>query len=553
MRDNPVIFQGFEWYLPADQRHYKRLLSVLPHLHAIGVTALWLPPACKAGNSTGNGYDVYDLYDLGEFEQRGSQSTKWGPKGDLMDLAKRAKELGVELIFDAVLNHRCGGDGKETVVAVEVHPNNRLKDLCEPREVETWLKFDFSGRGGQYSDVKYDWNMFNASDWDDRTQSRGIFKIKSGGKDWAKDVSKEWGNGDYLMFNNCDYTNKVLSKDVKNWGVWVTKELGLGGFRLDAMQHFSHNLSMDFIKYVRDSVQDEGRDVFFVGEYWSGDVDILDAYLEKSLPDLHLYDAPLLYNMAMLSWDKKPDLRTVFERTLVCTRPDNAVTLVMNHDTQKGQVMESPISPSFTPLAYALILFREAGYPCVFYGDMYGICEPHAQRSTCGGKLADLILARKLYAYGEQEDYFLNPELVGWVRRGVDDEDGSMKAGMAVVMHWSGPPNHAPALSPSSSMSSNRPEWIRKLSDNLGKFKPPSSGRIPSQKMKVGREHAGEIWTDILCGSKYKVVIGRDGCGVFPCPKNTLTVYVKEGVDGRERFPVGFARSIEEHRGASFG
>jgi alpha-amylase len=331
MHDNPTIFQAFEWNLPADQQHYQRLLRALPTLRSLGITAFWLPPACKAGNSTGNGYDVYDLYDLGEFDQRGSRATKWGPKEDLIALAGKAKELGVDLYFDAVLNHRCGGDAKQTVNAVEVDPNDRGTDLCQPKEVDAWLRFYFAGRGGKYSTMQYDWRMFNASDWDDRSQKRSIYKITEEGKCWATDVSREWGNGDYLMFNNLDYTNKELREDVKNWGVWVTEQLGLAGFRLDAMQHFSQRFSSSWIEHIR---QNADRDIFVVGEYWNGDVDTLTNFLKDSPPDLHLYDAPLLYNLARLSWSETPDLRTVFERTLVQVKPNNAVTLVMNHDTQ---------------------------------------------------------------------------------------------------------------------------------------------------------------------------------------------------------------------------
>jgi alpha-amylase len=108
--ENKCLFQTFEWHVPADRKHYQRLLSYLPEYKRIGINALWLPPACKAANSQGNGYDVYDLYDLGEFDQKGSISTKWGSKSDLVALAVKAKEFGIDLHFDAVLNHKAGAD-----------------------------------------------------------------------------------------------------------------------------------------------------------------------------------------------------------------------------------------------------------------------------------------------------------------------------------------------------------------------------------------------------------------------------------------------------------
>lgn len=41
------------------------------------------------------------------------------------------------------------------------------------------------------------------------------------------------------MFANLDYTHHEVVDDVKNWGVWVTNELSLKGFRLDAVRHVS--------------------------------------------------------------------------------------------------------------------------------------------------------------------------------------------------------------------------------------------------------------------------------------------------------------------------
>ena len=40
-----------------------------------------------------------------------------------------------------------------------------------------------------------------------------------------------------------------------------------------------------------------------------------------------------------------------------------------------GQALQSFIEDWFKQAAYAIILLRDTGYPCVFYGDYYGI--PH--------------------------------------------------------------------------------------------------------------------------------------------------------------------------------
>ena len=119
--ENATLLQGFEWNVPADQKHWKRLTAVLPSLKEIGISNVWLPPACKgAGGEQANGYDIYDLYDLGEFDQKNSRSTKWGSREELGELAGKAKETGVGLYFDAVLNHKAGADNKEKCRVVEV-------------------------------------------------------------------------------------------------------------------------------------------------------------------------------------------------------------------------------------------------------------------------------------------------------------------------------------------------------------------------------------------------------------------------------------------------
>ena len=48
----------------------------------------------------------YDIWDLGEFEQKGSKRTKWGTKDELLQAIKVAKEHGIITYIDAVMNHK---------------------------------------------------------------------------------------------------------------------------------------------------------------------------------------------------------------------------------------------------------------------------------------------------------------------------------------------------------------------------------------------------------------------------------------------------------------
>lgn len=122
------MFQSFEWYLPGPEdsatgsaSHYSLLTELLPHLSAIGITHLWLPPGCKATNLQDNGYAIHDLWDLGEFDTKGSRRTKWGTREELDYLCAQAMKSGVAVMWDTILNHKAGADDKEVAHGVKVN------------------------------------------------------------------------------------------------------------------------------------------------------------------------------------------------------------------------------------------------------------------------------------------------------------------------------------------------------------------------------------------------------------------------------------------------
>ena len=130
---NATMFQAFEWYVPADHRHWKRLQSILPQLKGIGIDKMWIPPGCKARWRESNGYDIYDLYDLGEFDWKGLRATKWGTKEELIEMADAASKCGIGILWDAVLNHKAGADYTESFRAVKVDPTGMQWNLTSTR------------------------------------------------------------------------------------------------------------------------------------------------------------------------------------------------------------------------------------------------------------------------------------------------------------------------------------------------------------------------------------------------------------------------------------
>ena len=139
---------------------------------------------------------------------------------------------------------------------------------------------------------------------------------------------------------------------------------------------------------------------------------------------------PLHFNFARASESGGNfDMRRIFEGTLVDARPERAVTFVDNHDTQPGQALQSWVQGWFKPLAYALILLRQGGVPCVFYGDYYGV--PHDGIDPVGPQLETMLRLRRDVALGEQTDYLDDFNIIGWTRAGERNAPGS---GCAVLL-----------------------------------------------------------------------------------------------------------------------
>ncbi|KAJ2917423.1 hypothetical protein MD484_g2971, partial [Candolleomyces efflorescens] len=101
--------------------------------------------------------------------------------------------------------------------------------------------------------------------------------------------------------------------------------------------------------------------------------------------------------------------------------------------TVVGQSLESWVGENFKTQAYALILLRASGHPCVFYGDLYPNQEGYNDQTARALKI--LVEARKNYAYGEQQDYFTERNCIGFVRKGDRGHPGCV----VLVSNKSGP------------------------------------------------------------------------------------------------------------------
>jgi alpha-amylase len=487
---NGVMMQYFHWYVPADGSLWRQVAEEASELVKVGITSLWLPPAYKGtGGGMDVGYGVYDLFDLGEFDQKGSVRTKYGTKQEYVDAIAVAQKAGMRIYADVVFNHKMGADAAEEVEATPFNMEDRNATVGEYQMIKGWTNFTFPGRSGKYSKMEWHWWHFDAIDQNDYNQGEtAVYLLK--GKSFDNNVDLENGNFDYLMGCDLDMENPEVVGELNYWGEWYNDTTNVDGYRFDAVKHVSAEFFQAWLEHVQNYAK---RDLFAVGEYWSYEVEALNHFITTTDGKVNLFDAPLHYNFHVASQEgENYDLRQIFDNTLVQQQPSLAVTLVDNHDSQPLQSLESIVEAWFKPLAYALILLREAGYPCIFYADYYGA---HYKDTGKDGNeyeiwidshrsLIDKFLAaRQTYAYGDQYDYFDHPSTIGWTRLG----DAEHPGGLAVVL---------------------------------------SNGEGGSKSMEVG--HPNCTYIDITEHIKTPVVTNDEGWGEFSTGGGSVSVWVQQ-------------------------
>lgn len=475
---NGIIMQYFEWYMKCNQELWNQISKEAENLSKLGITALWLPPAYKGiGGKDEVGYAVYDVYDLGEFDQKGSVKTKYGSKDEYLNCIMTLKQNGIESYADIVLNHKMGADMLQTIPATKVDWGDHNNIISDKETVKVATKYTFPGRNHKYSNFEWNWTHFDGIDYDENSKQNAIFKFKD--KNWNEAVDEEFGNYDYLMGADIDFTNEEVVKECKNWGKWYLETTNVDGFRLDAIKHIPAFFYKDWLQYLR---EETGKELFTVGEYWSGDISKLHRYITETEGKISLFDIPLHYHLESASKDENYDLSKILEGTLVKENPSMAVTFVDNHDTQPGQSLQSFVERWFKPAAYSIILLRDSGYPCIFYGDFYGI--PHDNIEPLE-ELKTILQLRKERAYGVQHDYFDHPDYIGWTCEG--DEE-YIKSGLAVVI---------------------------------------SNKNDGEKRMYIGTQHAGERFIDALGNCEEEVIIDEEGCGVFKVKGKSASIWTR--------------------------
>lgn len=303
-----IMFQTFYWDVPSGGTWYTNLENKVADWQSAGVTALWLPVVTKGQTGAQSmGYDLYDYFDFGQFNQHGTTETRFGSYAELTSFMQKATDNGMKLIADIVINHNSGGN-------LEFSP---------------------------YSNKNY-WTSF--------TPKSGKF-IRNYEHFHPNSIHAE--DEDYFggfpdLCHDMEYVKEWLYKRPDGVAKFYRDSLGFDGWRFDFVKGFSPDVVKDWITEVGG---------VSIGEFWDGDVNLVNNWCISA--NSGAFDFPLYY--AMDAAFDGGNLSALNGAGLVAKNPAKAYTFVANHDADD-------ISNANKFKAYAYIMTAE-GTPFIFYKD----------------------------------------------------------------------------------------------------------------------------------------------------------------------------------------
>ena len=396
-----VMMQAFYWDAPQQEKKegewWNNLAEHVEELGKAGINALWLPPVNKAASNLSVGYDPYDYFDLGDFDQKGGVKTLYGNRAELVALITKAHAHSVGVYADMVINHNSGADEEE------VNPLDGEK---------RWTKF--TPASGKFP---RDWNSFHPSRFE-RTMVEGE---------------------NFAGFPHLCHRNPAVYTAMFDYARMLIEDLDFDGFRFDFVKGYGSWMISLLSKYrYKKAGMNDQQDFmpYVVAELWSGGDDI-DTWLDKANRytdnQIAAFDFPLRYKLKAVCDHPNSDLRELTQGgTVVMARPAHAATFVDNHDMGADTIVHDK------HMAYSFIMVHE-GYPCIFWFDYYN--NNMALPGTPNG-LNALIEAHHKYAGGDSQILHADPDLyimqrVGWKDDKVD------QSGLVYVLNnlgdkWSG-------------------------------------------------------------------------------------------------------------------
>lgn len=327
------------------------IISRLDYLQELGIGAIWLSPVYASPNRD-NGYDISDYLDI---------MKEFGTMDDMDTLIAQAKQRGIEIIMDLVVNH--SSDQHPWFIEARKSKDNPYRDYYIWRDPVN---------GKEPNDLQAAWNE-SAWQWDEAS-----------GQYYFHLFSKEQPD---LNWENPQMRQEIY--DMMNR--WVEK--GIGGFRMDVIDLIGkvpdQSITVNGPK-LHDYLQEMHRevladhDLMTVGETWSADIEKAKLYSDPNRKELSMifqFEHILLDQQdGKEKWDLKaleiPKLKTALTRYQTQLGDEGWNSLFWNnHDTPRivsrwGNDQDYRVQSA---KLFAILLHTMKGTPYIYQGEEIGM------------------------------------------------------------------------------------------------------------------------------------------------------------------------------------
>ncbi|MBN4084102.1 MULTISPECIES: alpha-amylase family glycosyl hydrolase [unclassified Mycoplasma] len=395
----------------------KGITEKLDYLKELGIDSIWLTPTYET-NFVDAGYDVLDYKSVWK---------QFGTLEDFKEMATKAKELGIDIIMDIVLNH----------VSNE---HDWFKKAIESRDNIEHNYFIW--RDKLNDEEKKAQSIFGGSAWEFvPSVNRYYFHLFS-----KEQVDLNWAHPD---------TIKAMVDVINFW-----YDLGVRGFRLDAIKHVAKTFddvnanpyfawcdgAVDYLKAFNQQAFFDKPDAFTLGEasgitaeellkYGDGESKVSQNYYNFSWWWIG-WSNKTGRNGFDANWDYKQFVyqQQPFQHNEKI-KPEMFTNFLSNHDTSRSisRWGDESIFREESAKSHALMLMTLKGIPCIYYGEEIGLLNTHfANRDEfrdvdVANGFADLVDQKKVYSESEFIKYLnINSRDAG---RSLMQWDNSINAG----------------------------------------------------------------------------------------------------------------------------
>ena len=233
----------------------KGIIEKLDYLKELGIDVIWLSPVYKSPNDD-NGYDISDYYDIMD---------EFGTMEDMDNLLKEAKNRGIKIVMDLVVNHT--SDEHKWFIEAKKSKDNEYRDYYIWRD-----PVDGKEPNGLES-------CFSGSAWEyDETTKQYYLHLFS-----KKQPDLNWEN------------EKVRKAVYEMMNYWVDK--GIGGFRMDVIDLIGKvpdkmitGNGPKLHEYLQEMNREAlaGNDLLTVGETWGATPEIAKLYSNPARKELSM-------------------------------------------------------------------------------------------------------------------------------------------------------------------------------------------------------------------------------------------------------------------------